>query len=86
MMSTMRLRWRAPGHCEIEQRETASMLHARKQDLLGMGCTTLYHSYLQEQSSIGMDKQWVEGRDATGGKLACKSRAGNLDALPTIRG
>ena len=45
------------------------MLHARKQDLLGMGCTTLYHSYLQEQSSIGVDKQWVEGRDATGGKL-----------------
>jgi hypothetical protein len=59
------------------------MLHARKQDLLGMGCTTLYHSYLQEQSSIGVDKQWVKGRDVTGGKLVCKSRAGNSGALPT---
>jgi hypothetical protein len=58
------------------------MLHARKQDFLGMACTTLYHSYLQEQSSISVDKQF-EGRDATGGKLVCKSRTGNLGALPT---
>jgi len=51
-----------------------------------MECTTLYYSYLQEQSSIGVDKQWVEGRDATGGKLVCKSGAGNLGALPIYEG
>jgi hypothetical protein len=36
------------------------MLHARKQDFLGIGCTTLDHSYLRELSSIGMDKQWLK--------------------------
>jgi hypothetical protein len=59
------------------------MLPARKQDLLGIGCTTLDHSYLQEQSSIGVDKQWVEGRDATHGKLACSFSGPNYDALLT---
>jgi hypothetical protein len=59
------------------------MLHARKQDLLGMDCTTLYHSYLQEQSSVSVDEQWVEGKRCDKGKIGLAVSGRNYGALPT---